>query len=438
MNIERLTNTVQAIRATTASSSAPTPFTNAILNTPLGDLIRDIDSSEHGLFTSNLERVEFRGPAPRRKQDPEIYAEAALTYIERYNHIRPMPRAYARVLAIVEQLNATRQNIGSLAAALEHVQPSEIKPLADKEEERVAELQSRLADLKKRKEQETRSTRAKPAVSRPPATPIKSSSKLDETFHTPAAAARTLRFTDNLLMDEQVDLADVSVSSPIMPMRVHRPSDPPAPAEERIFDLPEEEQEQEQTAIVEEDDTITLPPPPVTPPISPVKPPLSETPKKGKVRVNLEVERVVAKIWTTVGDLIMPGHRYDTSGSGTGKKPPHAKETIAHLKTIAILVPAPASPSTTISSMTAPVPTAPTPQQILTAYLLLELLESGPQYSMPLSKVKELLAAKASISGGAGIVVGGQSTTRVLYGCVAKRLIKIERGGGEQIVKFDL
>lgn len=27
--------------------------------------------------------------------------------------------------------------------------------------------------------------------------------------------------------------------------------------------------------------------------------------------------------------------------------------------------------------------------------------------------------------------------TRALYGCVAKRLVKIDRGGGEQIVRFE-
>ena len=30
-----------------------------------------------------------------------------------------------------------------------------------------------------------------------------------------------------------------------------------------------------------------------------------------------------------------------------------------------------------------------------------------------------------------------QAGTRALYGCVAKKLVKIDRGGGEQIVKFN-
>jgi hypothetical protein len=53
---------------------------------------------------------------------------------------------------------------------------------------------------------------------------------------------------------------------------------------------------------------------------------------------------------------------------------------------------------------------------------------------MPLNKVKEELVTKAGGTS-AALTFG---TTRILYGCVAKRLVKIERGGGEQIVKFDV
>ncbi|KAF7315307.1 hypothetical protein MIND_00045200 [Mycena indigotica] len=425
-NLDRLTQNVQAIRATSALSASSTTFTNAILRTALGDLIRDTDASEDGLFTGNLKRVEFHGPSLPRKQDPEIYAEAALSYIERYNHIRQMPRARSRVLTILDQIDATRESIRDLTDSLEQVQLSDIKPLADKEQERIVLLQAKLADLKKKQ--------VVPKRLPSPTTPVKTVSKPDDTFHTPAAAARTFRFTDNLLMDEQVDLADISVSSPAMPIRIYRPNDTSTPIEDSVVE------EEQPTAILEEQDTITQETPavPPSPTPSPVKPSPIETPKKGKVRVNSEVERVVTKIWATVGDLIMPGHSYDTTGTGEGRKPPHAKETIAHLNSLASLVPTPASPSTTISSLSTHTSTAPTPQQILTAHLLLHLLESGPQYSLPLTKVRELLADKASRSGGTGIVVGGQSTTRVLYACVAKRLVKIDRGGGEELVKFDL
>ncbi|KAJ6593774.1 hypothetical protein B0H19DRAFT_1091950 [Mycena capillaripes] len=454
LHLDRLAANTNAIRAAASCSLPPSPFVHAVLDTELGDLIRDIDPAELGLFTPQLTRVEFHGPAPRKKQDPEVYAQAAFAYIGKYNTIRPMPRAYAQVVAILDQLAATRDNIRALTAALEQIQPSELKPLADQEEQRVLDLQAKLADLRQRKDAAAaqpkarkRLLRPKPAAPEPPSTPIQSSSKLDETFHTPAAAARTLRFTDNLLMDEQVDLADISISTPVAPSRMQqRGSVVDDPEEEDGEETLEQSAEQSVADSIDEsaddDPTVVLPKPAMvhsaSPPTSPIQPPATDTPKMGKVRVNAEMERIVAKIWSSAGDLIMPGHPFDATGSGSGSKPPRAKETIAHLQSIAALTPTPASPSTTISSLTAPAPAAPAPQQILTAHLLLSLLNTGPQFSMPLNKVKELLAAKASTSGGAGIVLGGQSTTRVLYGCVAKRLVKIERGGGEQIVKFDV
>jgi hypothetical protein len=77
----------------------------------------------------------------------------------------------------------------------------------------------------------------------------------------------------------------------------------------------------------------------------------------------------------------------------------------------------------------------PTVQQVLTAHLLTMLLSAAPQYALPLNQVKENLALKAKTS---GISIAGQGTTRILYGCVAKRLVKIDRGGREQIVRFDV
>ncbi|KAJ6499428.1 hypothetical protein C8R45DRAFT_982343 [Mycena sanguinolenta] len=456
-SLDRLARTTQGIRDAASCSLPSSPFTRAVLDTSLGDLVREIEPTELGLFTPQLTRVEFHGPAPRKKQDPEVYAQAAYTYIDRYGSIRPMPRAHAQVVGILDQLAATRENISTLTDSLDQIQPSELQPLIEQEEQRVQDLQARLADLKQRKETASvqpkprkRLLRQKPAVApEPPSTPVQSSSKLDETFHTPAAAARTLRFTDNLLMDEQVDLADVSITSPVAPSRMQRRSSVvDEPKEESAEETVEQSMAESVDEPPDDDPTIVLSKaavisPALSAPASPVSSaPIpttpAQTPKKGKVRVNTEVERIVAKIWSSAGDLIMPGHRFDTSGTGNGSKPPLAKETIAHLQTVAALTPTPASPSTTISSLTAPAPTAPTPQQILTAHLLLSLLNTGPQFSMPLNKVKESLAAKASTSGGAGNVLGGQSTTRVLYGCVAKRLVKIERGAGEQIVKFDV
>lgn len=114
--IDRLSSTVKSIRSTAAAISDPNadsegPFTRAVLHTPLGDLIRDVDSSELGLFTlvtpaaaphqekakDEITRVEFPGatplkrPAAARRDDamrikelePEVYAQAALKYLDR-------------------------------------------------------------------------------------------------------------------------------------------------------------------------------------------------------------------------------------------------------------------------------------------------------------------------------------------------------------------
>lgn len=99
--IDRLSRNTRAIRTITASPSSPVsgPFTRAVLYTPLGDLIRDVDASELGLFSlpaSEITRAEFTGAtplkrAPYRRDDaskpkdfePEVYAHAALKCIDR-------------------------------------------------------------------------------------------------------------------------------------------------------------------------------------------------------------------------------------------------------------------------------------------------------------------------------------------------------------------
>lgn len=76
----------------------------------------------------------------------------------------------------------------------------------------------------------------------------------------------------------------------------------------------------------------------------------------------------------------------------------------------------------------------PSLQQVLTAALLVGLLASSTDHSLPLSKVKELLATRTD-----GTVNPSQfNSSRIVYGCVAKRLLKIDRTGGEQIVRFDV
>lgn len=93
---------------------------------------------------------------------------------------------------------------------------------------------------------------------------------------------------------------------------------------------------------------------------------------------------------------------------------------------------------------------SPNTHAILTAHLLLALLHTVPRHSMPLSAAKVVLAeANKSLGNGAppdpleasmGLLAGGDKAmeTRALYGCIAKRLLKIDRTGKEQLVRFDI
>lgn len=268
-------------------------------------------------------------------------------------------------------------------------------------------------------------------------------------------------------------------------------------AEDSILD------EGESTFEDDADDTVILPRPPVVqelpprprtpprvdvpmpsttpgvdPPSTPTRTPSQTdattpaTGRKQKLRITNDTERIAAKIWTTVGELIMPGHPFNTAAAATTNKPPRAKETMfvfllslldlyiltsgshsALLETMASKSPPHSSPSNnSLSSFSLapadpPSATQPNAQQILTALLLHTLLVVSPTNSMPLSEAKKVLSAKGlgpppPAPGTSSIVlsiIGGQAIeTRALYGCIAKRLLKIDRTGREQILKFDV
>lgn len=118
-HIDRFSYTAQELRSSCQQISVnPTgPYVRAALHTRIGDKARDIDASEIGLFTlvtstaahthvvdegevasavvNEVARVEFPGATPLRKpagvvrgvmkdeKDPEVYAEAALKYLDR-------------------------------------------------------------------------------------------------------------------------------------------------------------------------------------------------------------------------------------------------------------------------------------------------------------------------------------------------------------------
>ena len=113
--IDRLTRHARAINSAASQTAdkrtTVSVFTRAVLYTQLGDLIRDIDPSELGLFTlleppsansydrdthtstdPKITRTRFHGATPLKKRpprqdksqaiEPEVYAHAALKYID--------------------------------------------------------------------------------------------------------------------------------------------------------------------------------------------------------------------------------------------------------------------------------------------------------------------------------------------------------------------
>ncbi|OSD01261.1 hypothetical protein PYCCODRAFT_1412789 [Trametes coccinea BRFM310] len=539
-HVDRLSAIALSIRAAAVPpprSTIPGPFTRAILETPLGDLIRDIDPSEIGLFTlvqpqqpavpeaeaANVEiaRVEFLGATPLRKppsarqpradgqrpreHEPEVYANAALKYLERYQSIRPMPRASEQTVQILERLEAVRENIHHLSEQLKQQPSAEsaAPPLSPKsaiqeEERQIHDLQSQIEYLKQRKAELAKKKARAPLKAKrepkraAPDSPAPAPDEREDTFwNTPGAAARTLHFTGDSLLDEDLDINDVSAVSFGTPLPKHGDTDRESVlgtrsqavshSGERVntpdFPEPEDDYEEDEVESALEADETAEPtivlqkaplqpsaperrrsssPPPApeqgVPLADPEPAPVASTSERAtghrpKVKVTTELERIVEKIWATVGEIIMPGNPFDALGKSTNKsKPPRAKETMAYLQELSSHTPTPASPSaSSFSSLSGTAPSgpgaAPTAQQVLTAHMLLVLL-GAPGYALTLRALKETLAGKAAAigaGGGAGAgLLGGSAVTKPVYGCVAKRLLKIERGAGEQVVKFDL
>ncbi|KAF5325704.1 hypothetical protein D9611_000161 [Ephemerocybe angulata] len=480
--IDRLnqrTRAIKAVASQTAHTDRPTPisrpFTHAVLNAQIGQLIRDVDSTELGLFTlskrpsadvntheGHLKRVEFVGATPLKKQTarreekvqelaPEVHAQSALKLLHRYRTVRPMPRASKQLSDIMNRLQGARERVSRLEQALkvqEKDQQQADPVLSGKsnlksEEETIRQLHSRLEELNERKREllARRAPKPKPAPAKV-VKPRRPSSPLENKFlGTPGEASRTLKFSSNLL-DEEVDfngLNDASFSMPtpqkeLLPVAssLNFSTSNASTGDIAIPSTPSFEEAEEAAPIAPPEPVQRIRQPSPIPSTPPRTTPAPEeeagrpTPRSSKdgLRINAEVERITSKIAAVYGELL--SHE-------SGKKPTTAKETISSLRGVSSMTPILESPSQ--SSVTTANSHGPSAQEILTAYLLIEVL-SSPGHAMPLNKLKDSLTTKAKTS---GLTVGalGQNPTRILYGCVGKRLIKIDRSGGEQLVKFD-
>lgn len=129
-------------------------------------------------------------------------------------------------------------------------------------------------------------------VPKTPAAP-KTKTEEDQFWNTPAASARTLQFTGDSLMDEVVDLADVSVTSP-MANRTSAPLD----------DL-EQPQEEEEYTIVPQKPTASFSPSqqPVQQHIIESEPSPVQNPPVYTAAVSVEMERIAVSVWASYIDI---------------------------------------------------------------------------------------------------------------------------------------
>lgn len=497
--IDRLSRSTKAIKTTTAQIALPRgsfklsdigvagPFTRAVLETYLGDLIRDIDASELGLFQltnssepsdtendvprfkpSELARTEFGSATPlkrivtrrdestRLNAEPEIYAHAAMHFIDKYDPIQRMPRARSQATAILERIGDVRQNIRALLQALDqqvkHEDASSIKSLIEHEEDFMDEIRTKIAELKQRKNAAL--DWQKPAVialGTPEVELNLSKERLNST-----SATRVLHFTDNLL--EEVinpgNLANISVAGHLGENDLSPyPISQSTPSLQQILDneKPLAVQKQHNTENEQDVDHATIesgvqgrslstnqPGQPCGLGSAIASPSTSPSESSNYIgQTDNDIESITRKIWEKAADILGPFDQSDRRGFGKhANNVPGAKQILARLELLSQSdIPQDSVHAATEASTSTATSVQPTGQQILTAHFLLVLFSEAPHYSVPLNKIKELLAAKAS---GNASVTAAQGTSRIIYGCVAKRLVKIDRSGREQIVKFDV
>ncbi|WVQ80154.1 hypothetical protein IAT38_002259 [Cryptococcus sp. DSM 104549] len=248
------------------------------------------------------------------------------------------------------------------------------------------------------------------------------------------------------------------------------PAETPAPA--RVAEVPEtptrqEEPEQEdEHAGPGEDETIRIPkpasPPPPAPPVTPPPPvpvtpqrsideEVDETPRPSRAEeaeapkapivegVDLENEDVkagVAKVWSTLGDVLM------RQGLPDGEVVDNDVESsVKHIHLIAQSnLPSPASPGSSASSSLGPAgaPKSVSADTIFIAHIVLILLQaaSAPSEKGAVVDMNEMKERLKQVSDRRGWSAVGEPWTKSIYALVGKRTVKIDRKGGRAGVAF--
>ncbi|CAE6504753.1 unnamed protein product [Rhizoctonia solani] len=418
-----------------------------------------------------------------REQDVDVILDAALRLVETYGS---MPRAKAHVEDLLDRASEARSRISLLEDELEELknaEPTSTEPKMPslKGEERVVvKMEAQLNAARRRRdalrEQLAQKQRARTVAQ----------SQHTNTISTPTAAARTrtrpgggkipnpflARLTSALPEKDPDATTNVSIHlGATVGQSFLLDEDPPQWADDSILSRAgggdmgvdsiwngragegdtEEEEEEEGTVVLAIPPAVGLSPPsspvrtgasvlrssiapvpapaPVPVPASvtaaplphaveappaklppePKPKPKAESPaeKPKQVQVTPETQANTALIWTTVGKVLVPSSNYGPDTPG-----PDILETASILQSLS---------SQSLASSD--------PQPILTATLLLYLLQNGPS---PLPAVRTALGDKEKESesaNGLGI--------KALYACVAKKLLKIDRKGREATVRFE-
>ncbi|KAF8342783.1 uncharacterized protein EI90DRAFT_3149860 [Cantharellus anzutake] len=148
--------------------------------------------------------------------------------------------------------------------------------------------------------------------------------------------------------------------------------------------------------------------------------------------VTPEVESQISRVWKTAGDILIPDHKYGVGQQRVGPPPPGSRETI---KLLVALEETPISSSkstdlalrSVLSEHTATPSPSVTTVQVFTAKIILLLLAALPN---KVDQVRLKEALKAHPWAAVGIEGTADASTKVLYTCMGKKLIVIERREG--------